>query len=80
MALTFDGVFVAVGREPSGFAAFTDHSPDDLRRSANKVSAMELVTRMGRGEAQVASTVLWRKTKIVKKILNRGALLAVSPH
>ena len=40
MALAFYGVFVAVGREPSGFATFTVHSPDGLRRSANIVSAI----------------------------------------
>ena len=40
MALTFDCVSVAAGREPSGFAAYTGHSPDGLRRSANKVSAV----------------------------------------
>jgi hypothetical protein len=38
--LTFDCVLVAAGREPSGFAAFAGHSPDGLRRSANKVSAI----------------------------------------
>ena len=42
MAFTFDFVFVAVGREPSGFAAFNGRSPDGLRRSANKVSAIWL--------------------------------------
>jgi hypothetical protein len=42
MALTFDCVFVAVGREPSGFAAFTDLSPDGLRHSANKGSTIWL--------------------------------------
>ena len=42
MALTFDCVSVANGREPSGFAAFTGHSPDGSRRSANKVSAIWL--------------------------------------
>ena len=39
IALTFDCVSVAEGRAPSGFAAFTGHSPDGSRRSANKVSA-----------------------------------------
>jgi len=29
-----------IDREPSGFAAFIGHSPDGLRRSANKVSAI----------------------------------------
>ena len=43
MSLTFDCVFVAVVREPSGLAAFTVHSPDGLRRSANKVSAFRLI-------------------------------------
>ncbi len=42
MALTFDCVLVAAGREPSGFAVFIRHSPDGLRRSANKVSAIWL--------------------------------------
>ena len=40
MALTFDCVLVAAGREPSGFAVFIKHSQDGLRRSANKVSAI----------------------------------------
>jgi len=40
MVLTFNCVFVAAGRKPSGFAAFIKHSPDGLRRSANKVSAV----------------------------------------
>jgi|GEM_PF-451161 len=31
---------LAAGREPSGVAAFIRHSPDDSRRSANKVSAI----------------------------------------
>ena len=42
MALTFDCVSLADGREPSGFAAFTGHSTDGSRRSANKVSAIQL--------------------------------------
>ena len=42
MALTFDCVSVADGRQPAGFASFTGHSPDGLRRSANKVSAIWL--------------------------------------
>ena len=42
MALTFDCVSLAEGREPSGFAAFTGHSPDGSRRSANKESAIWL--------------------------------------
>ena len=40
--ITFDWVFVAAGREPSGFATFIRHSPDGLRSSANKVSAISL--------------------------------------
>ena len=32
MALTFDCVSIAAGREPSGFAAITGDSPDGLRR------------------------------------------------
>ena len=46
MALTLDFVIVAEGREPSGFAAFVRLSPDGLRRSANKVSA---IWRQGSG-------------------------------
>jgi len=46
MALTLDLVIVAEGREASGFAAFVRHSPDGLRRSANKVSA---IWRQGSG-------------------------------
>ena len=42
MALTFDCVLVAAGREPSGLAGFIRHAPDGLRRSANKVSAIGL--------------------------------------
>ena len=42
MALTFDCVSVAEGRQHAGFASFTGHSPDGLRRSANKVSAIWL--------------------------------------
>jgi hypothetical protein len=42
MAFTFDCVFVAVGREPSGFEAFIGRAPDGLRRSANKVSVIWL--------------------------------------
>ena len=42
MALTFDCVLVAAGREPSGFTVFIRHSPDGLRLSANKVSAIWL--------------------------------------
>ena len=42
MSLTFDCVSVAEGREPSGFAEFTGHSPNGFRRSANKVSAIWL--------------------------------------
>lgn len=45
MTLTFNCVFVAEGREPSGFAAFTGHSPNGLRRSANKVSGNWLAPR-----------------------------------
>ena len=33
-AFTFDCAFVAAGREPSGFAALSGHSPDGLRRAA----------------------------------------------
>jgi len=40
LALTFDCVFVAAGRQPSGFASLIRPSPDGLRRSANKVSAI----------------------------------------
>ncbi len=38
-ALTFDCVFVAAGREPSGFATLIRHSPDGLRRFAKQVDA-----------------------------------------
>ena len=47
MALTFDCVLVAAGREPSGFAVLIRHSPDGLRRSANKVSAIWLASACG---------------------------------
>ncbi len=40
MALTLDCVSVADGRQPTGFASFTGHSPDGSRRSANKMSAI----------------------------------------
>jgi len=40
MALTFDCVLVEAGREPAGFAVFIRHSPDGLRRFANKVSGI----------------------------------------
>ena len=46
MSLTFDCVSVADGRQPAGFASFTGHSPDGLRRSANKVSAISLAHRL----------------------------------
>ena len=38
MPLAFHFVFVAAGREPSGFEAFIRHSPDGSRRSATKVT------------------------------------------
>jgi len=40
MAITFDRAFEALGRKPYGFAAFIGYSPDEFRRSANKVSAI----------------------------------------
>ena len=40
MALIFDCVSVAAGREPSGFAASMGRTPDGLRRSANKLIAI----------------------------------------
>jgi hypothetical protein len=46
LALTFDCVSVADGRQPAGFASFTGHSPDGLRRSANKVSAISAIGLM----------------------------------
>ena len=56
MALTFDCIFVAEGREPSGFVAYTRHSPDGLRRSAIKVSAiwLQLAVRL---DMEAASAV-----------------------
>ncbi len=61
MALTFDSIFLAAGREPSGFAALHVNSPDGLRRSANKASAIWLYTsgtRIGsfRNEPYILST------------------------
>ena len=52
-------VFVAAGREPSGFAAFTGISPDGLRRYANKVIA---IWRTVRAEHEVRLRLTVKRT------------------
>ena len=60
MALTFDCVLVAAEREPPGFAAFSRHSPDGLRRSVNNVSAIGRSPLRGLNISST-STAGWRE-------------------
>ena len=53
-ALAFDCIFVAAGREPSGFAS-TVRSPDGLRRSADIVRVPFGISRGSGGASAVAS-------------------------
>jgi len=66
MALTFDCVSVADGREPSGFAAITGDSPDGLRRrvKVDNLSYFEPFCRSSwpRGKAIEGDTPLFHSS------------------